>query len=92
MKSPGPSKAERLAQVVPCPVGIIVAIVFAVWSRSLFSIIFAASATLLLSVSLLRSRKVSEEEMLGRQDRAMAKTKDDPKEMARWVPDFRTAP
>jgi len=40
----------------------------------------------LLLISFLRSRKIDEEEMMRRQDEAMAKTKDDPNEMARWVP------
>ena len=43
---------------------------------------------LLLLVVVVRSLRqpVSEEEYLGRQDRAMSKTRDDPHEMGRWVP------
>ena len=33
----GPSKAERIAEVVGCVIGIVGVLIFAVWSRSLFS-------------------------------------------------------
>jgi hypothetical protein len=82
----GPSRAERIAEVVLCVLGIVGAVIFATWSRSLFSIIFAVSATVLLPFSLLRSRKLREEEMIRGQDRAMEKIKDHPNEIARWVP------
>jgi hypothetical protein len=81
----GPSKAGCIAGVVLCSLAIIGAVIFAAWSRSVFSIIFAAAATVLLPISILRSRKLGEEKMMRRQDRAM-QTRDDPNEMARWVP------
>jgi hypothetical protein len=82
----GPSKAERITEVVLCAFGIVGVIIFAAWSRSLFSIIFAAVMMLLLPFSLIRSRRLGEEEIIRRQDRAMGKPSDDPREMARWVP------
>ncbi len=82
----GPNKAERVTEIVVCVLGVVGAAIFAVWSRSLFSVIFAAATTILLPLSLLRSRKLGEEEMIRRQDQAMGKTSDDPREMARWVP------
>jgi hypothetical protein len=85
MKQAGPSKPERIAMValpVLCVAG---TIIFAVWHASFFSIFFAVFATMLIAISILRSRKVDEREMMRRQDKAMA-TKDDPSEMARWVP------
>ncbi len=82
----GPSKAERIAEIVLCALGIMGSIIFALYSRSLLSIIFATSVTVLLPLSLLRSWKLSDEEMIRRQDRAMGKPSDDPRQMARWVP------
>ena len=43
-------------------------------------------AVVLLTISFFRSRGVNEKEMMRRQDNAMGKGKDDPSEMARWVP------
>jgi hypothetical protein len=82
----GPSKAERIAEVVLCVLGMVGVVIFAVWSRSIFSIIFAAVMTVLLPFSLLRSRKLREGEIIRRQDQAMGKPSDDPREMARYVP------
>jgi hypothetical protein len=81
----GPSKAERIAEVAIPLLGIVGVIAFAAWHPSFFSILFAVFAAVLVTLSLLRSRKVDEREMIRRQDKAMA-TKDDPTEMARWVP------
>jgi hypothetical protein len=80
-----PNKAGRIAGVVVCLIGIIGAVIFAAWSRSPGSIIFAIFVAILFPVSLLRSWKLGEAEMIRRQDAAM-KTRDDPSEMARWVP------
>lgn len=82
----GPSKAERWAEVVLGMLGIVGVIIFAFWARSLFSIVFASIVTVLMSVAFIRSRRISEAEMIRRQDLAMGKASDDPKEMARWVP------
>lgn len=86
MKSPGPTTAERVTEVALCVICIVVVIVLAAWQRSVILMIFAAVVTMLIPFSLVRSRKLGEEEMIRRQDKAMAKTTDDPKEMARWVP------
>ena len=86
MKSPGPTRAERIIEVVLCAICVGVAIGLAAWQRSAILIIFAVVVTVLISFSLSRSRKLSEEEMLRRQDKAMGKPTDDPREMARWVP------
>lgn len=83
----GPIKAARITEIVIGVLLIIGVISFAVFSRSLWSIIVAIAVTVLLSVSFLRSRKLSEEEMIRRQDQALGKAgSDDPREMARWVP------
>lgn len=66
--------------------GIVGVIIFAFWARSLFSIVFASIVTVLMSVAFIRSRRISEAEMIRRQDLAMGKASDDPKETARWVP------
>jgi uncharacterized membrane protein (DUF106 family) len=85
MKQTGPSKAERIAVVALPLLGVVGTIIFAVWHPSFFSILFAVFATVLITLSILKSRKVDEKEMMRHQDKAMA-TKDDPSEMARWVP------
>jgi hypothetical protein len=48
-------------------------------------IAFALFAAVLILISFLRSRNRDEKEMIQRLDKAM-ETKDDPSEMARWVP------
>ena len=82
----GPSKAECRTEVVLGVLSIVGVIIFALWARSLFSFVFASAVTILMSVAFVRSRKISEEEMIRRQDLAIGKPSDDPKEMARWVP------
>jgi cobalamin biosynthesis protein CobD/CbiB len=83
----GPIKAARITGVVLCVLLVVVAISVAVLSRSLLSIIFAASVVVLFTISFLRSRKLSEEEIIRRQDRLMGKPGiDDPKKLARWIP------
>ena len=62
------------------------AIALAAWQRSVILIIFAAAVAVLLPLSLLSSRKLGEDEMIRRQDEAMGKPTNDPREMARWVP------
>lgn len=70
----GPIKAARITEVVLAVLLIVGAIIFAGLSRSLLSIIFAASVVVLFTISLLRSRKLSEEEIIRRQDRPMVET------------------
>jgi len=81
------AKAERIATVPLGLVGIVTAsaAVFLISSRLLYGVPFGAIAAVLFFVSILRSRGVTEEEMIRGQDEAM-KTKDDPNEMNRWVP------
>jgi Flp pilus assembly protein TadB len=86
MKSPGPTKAERVIELALCLICVAVAIALAAWQRSVIMMFFAVAVTVLVPLSLVRSRRLGEEEMIRRQDKAMAKTKDDPNEMARWVP------
>jgi Flp pilus assembly protein TadB len=86
MKSPGPTKAERVIEIALCLICVAVAIALAAWQRSVIMMFFAVAVTVLVPLSLVRSRRLGEEEMIRRQDKAMAKTKDDPNEMARWVP------
>jgi len=62
------------------------AAIFAAWSGSVLAVLFAVFVIVLLLISLLRSRRLSEEEMMRRQDKAIGNPKDDPNEMARWVP------
>ena len=83
----GPIKAARIAEFVVGVLLIVGAIIFAALSRSLLSVIFAASVVVLFTISFLRSRKLSEEEIIRRQDRLMGKPGiDDPKMLARWIP------
>jgi uncharacterized membrane protein len=88
MNLPGPGKAERVVGIglclVICVAGVVASVAFAI-HRSLIGTVVALSAAALLLFSILRSRGVSEDEMIRRQD-AIGKTKDDPNEMARWVP------
>jgi hypothetical protein len=66
---------------------IVGAVIFAGLSRSLLSVIFAAAVVVLFTISLLRSRKLSEEETIRRQDRLVGKPGvDEPKKMARSIP------
>jgi hypothetical protein len=82
----GPIKAARITEVVLGVLGVAGAIIFAVYLRSLFSIIFAAAVAVLLPLSVFRSWKISEKEMIRRQDQALGKPSGDPRDMARWVP------
>jgi len=86
VKSPGPTKAERAIEVALCAVCVVVVIALAAWQRSVILMIFAAGVAVLVSFGLVRSRKLGEDEMIRRQDKAMGKPSDDPREMARWVP------
>jgi ABC-type transport system involved in cytochrome bd biosynthesis fused ATPase/permease subunit len=86
VKFQGPTAAERVTEVALCVICVVVAIALAAWQRSLILMIFAAVVTVLIPFSLMRSRKLGEEEMIRRQDKAMGKPTDDPNEMARWVP------
>jgi hypothetical protein len=63
------------------------AIFVASWRLLLFGIVYAVLAAVLLLISVLRSRKRTEEERIRRLDEAMKKgTRDDPDEMSRFVP------
>jgi Flp pilus assembly protein TadB len=86
VKSPGPTKAERIIEVVLCAIFVVMAIALAAWQRSVILMIFAVAVAVLLPFSLVRSRKLGEDEMIRRQDKAMGKPTDDPREMARWAP------
>jgi Flp pilus assembly protein TadB len=86
MSSPGTGKAQRISGFLVCAVAVAPVLAFVIWLRSSIRIALVVSSAVLLLVSFLRSRKVSEEESTRRQDRAMGKAKDDPNEMARWVP------
>jgi hypothetical protein len=86
MSSPGTGKAQRISGFLVCAVAGAPVLAFVIWLRSSIRIALVVSSAVLLLVSFLRSRKVSEEESTRRPDRAMGKAKDDPNEMARWVP------
>jgi hypothetical protein len=85
LNSDGHSKAKLVAGIVVCLLIIGGATTFAFWVRSVESILFATLVTVLLPISFLLSWKLGEKEMARRLDKAMD-TKDDPNEMARWVP------
>jgi hypothetical protein len=85
LNSDGHSKAKLVAGIVVCLLIIGRATNFAFWVRSAESILFATLVTVLLPISFLLSWKLGEKEMARRLDKAMD-TKDDPNEMARWVP------
>ena len=78
--------AEHTTGIVLGALGLVGVIVFAAWLRSLSVILLVVFFIVLLYISFHRSRRLSEEEMIRRQDQAMGKVKDDPNEMARWVP------
>ena len=63
----GPIKAARITEVVLGVLLIVGAIIFAGLARSLLRVIFAASVVVLFTISFLRSRKLSEEEIIRRQ-------------------------
>jgi len=80
------NKGERIAQVF---LGVLVTcglLFWVLWFPSWTSISFAVFFVVMLAISIVRSRGVDEKEMMRRQDDAMGKGKDDPSEMARWVP------
>jgi cell division septal protein FtsQ len=86
MKTPGPPKAERIANIVALIVLISVAVSLAFWFRSLLSVAFAVFAILISCISFLRNRKMSEEESIRRLDKAMGNPPDDPRHMGNFVP------
>jgi hypothetical protein len=63
----GPIKAARIPEVVLGVLLIVGAIIFAALARSLLSVVFAASVVVLFTIPFLRSRKLSEEEIILRQ-------------------------
>jgi hypothetical protein len=56
-----PSSAEHMVGIVLSVLGTIAVIIFAVWSRSVLASLFAVFVIVLLLMSLLRSRWLSEE-------------------------------
>jgi len=66
MTQTGPSKSERVAGVALPLLFVVGTIIFAVSYRSVFSIVFAVFAAIMIPVSILRSRKVAEKEMIRR--------------------------
>jgi hypothetical protein len=73
MKSPGPTTAERVTELALGMVCVAVATALAAWQRSVMRMIFAAVVTVLIPFSLVRSRKLGEEERMRRQDKATGK-------------------
>jgi hypothetical protein len=86
VQSSGPTKAEQIIEVALCANCVVVTIALAAWQHSVILMIFAGAVAVLLAFSLMRSRKLGEDEMTRRQDKAMGKATDDPREIARWVP------
>jgi hypothetical protein len=77
------SKGERRAAIAISVVVVVGVIAFSIWSRTWFAIVaYVIFIAIPCTFSLLRSRTGGEPEFM---DRIM-KAKDDPKEMARWVP------
>jgi hypothetical protein len=79
-------KGERIAQVVVGVLGLSGLLFLVLWFPSWTSISFAIFTIVMLAISIVRSRGVDEKEMMRRQDDTMGKGKDDPSEMARFVP------
>jgi hypothetical protein len=88
MSLSGPSKAERVAEIVISVVIVIVPMVLAIWLRSFLITISAIAAAVLIIAGYWRRRKLrlSEEEAIRRIDQAMGKPSDDPRHMANLVP------
>jgi membrane protein implicated in regulation of membrane protease activity len=88
MKSPGPSRAERVVEIVIGIIIVVVLLALAVWLRSLFITIFAITAIVLIIAGYCRRRKLrlNEEEAIRRINQAMGKPPDDPRHMANFVP------
>jgi hypothetical protein len=77
------NRAERRAVIAVCVLVIVGVIALSIWSRSWFGIIaYAVFVAIPSAFYLLRSRSLGDSEI---QDRMM-RAKDDPNEMARWVP------
>jgi len=72
--------AERLAWVS----GLVVVglLIFVIWQRTALAAIFAIFPILYVTITSLKYRRLGQEEM----KRQLGETKDDPSEMARWVP------
>jgi uncharacterized membrane protein YfcA len=96
MSEPGASRVGRTTEIVFLLLTVIGVIIFAVWSRSAFSVLFAVYVIACLVVYWWkrggeseedRMRRVEkfEKEMIPRVNKAL-ETKDDPNEIARWVP------
>jgi hypothetical protein len=77
---------ERIALVFICVLFLGGLLFLVVWFPSWGSISYSLFAVVMLTISFFRSRGVDEKEMMRRQDQAMGKGKDDPNEMARFVP------
>jgi 4-hydroxybenzoate polyprenyltransferase len=73
------SRGERIAAIIVSILTLIGAIASSLWLRSWLPIIvYVISIAVPVTFSLFRSRRPSKVKVL--------KTKDDPNEMARWVP------
>jgi hypothetical protein len=79
-------KSERIAQVLVAVLVLSGVLFLILWFPSWTSISFAIFVVVIFVISIVRSRGVDEKEIMRRQDEAMGKGKDDPSEMARWVP------
>jgi hypothetical protein len=77
---------ERIALVFICVLFVGGLFFLVVWFPSWGTISYSLFAVVMLTISFFRSRGVDEKEMMRRQDQAMGKGKDDPNEMARFVP------
>lgn len=64
MKQTSPSRSERIAEIALPLFFLFGVITFAAFYRSVFSIAFAVFAAVLIPVSIFRSRKVDEKEMI----------------------------
>jgi hypothetical protein len=79
-------KGERIALVFVSVLFLGGLLFLIVWFPSWGSISYALLAVVMLTISFFRSRGVDETETMRRLDQAMGKGKDDPNEMARFVP------
>ncbi len=82
----GPIRADRASEIGVAVVAVLVAIGIAAFFHSLLSVILAGVITLILVVSVVRSRKLAEKEMSRRQVERVGKPPDDPRNMGNFVP------
>lgn len=82
----GPIRAERASEIGVAAVAVLVAIGIGAFFHSLIGVVLAGIVILLLVISVARSRKGSEAEMIRRQDRTTGKPPDDPRKMGNFLP------